>query len=95
MLVAFAVDVGPRLDQPPDDIEAAVLRSPMERGRTIERIKRCDIEAMPEEHVDAIEVPLASFLGSSSGNDEICTRRSGLALSSIHREPVALAAMEH
>ena len=33
--------------------------------------------------------------GCKSGNENICVRRSGLALSSDHREPSALTATEH
>ena len=57
--VAFAVDVGAGLDQALDHCERSELRGPVQRGRIVEPVARRDVEAAPQQHVDAIEVTFA------------------------------------
>src|SRR5882762_5950800 len=54
--IAFTVDVGAGLDQALDYLDRPVLRRPMQRGRVIEPVARCDIEAASQQYIDAIEM---------------------------------------
>ena len=77
------------IENPPSAIQA-------NRLRLSQRKQAGDvINSASESRTESIADPLTRRWGSSSGNDKICARRSGLALSRDHREGSALTATEH